>query len=377
MSLEIIKVYFVDGSHKSVKVDPSKTTVEELWEYVGDKLGLTVELAQNFFIWGVQGDLELLLFAEMTIEEVKENWDEYMRKWSNTYAETQNTGFTATISRASALNKLTLQRPKTSYSFFEHDKEFRFLFRTTSILSLHTERNIKDPETNHLFYIQAVQDVISSHYPCDLSTAIQLAGLQAYITLGNRNPSLHQPGHLGKDILSYIPRHLAQSKSTDQWEDIIYNEQELHNGKDPFIAKLLYLQLVRQFKYYGCTFFHAKYKPPTQGFYRQEFAGPVIIGINEYGIHIIDPQVMKVISIEFSRILHPKSDERCFTFYETLVEKAPPKQFYFKTNQGELIDDLLHDWFAELKQAKSVVDKERERQQRKSKRQSKKRTIVI
>jgi hypothetical protein len=52
-----VKVYLIDGSHKSAKVNPYRTTIEELWEIIGDKLGLTIEAGVNFFIWGQEDDL--------------------------------------------------------------------------------------------------------------------------------------------------------------------------------------------------------------------------------------------------------------------------------------------------------------------------------
>lgn len=49
--------------------------------------------------------------------------------------------------------------------------ELKLTFRTTSILPLSQERNIKDPMAIHLFYIQAVFNVIESNYPCQPSVA--------------------------------------------------------------------------------------------------------------------------------------------------------------------------------------------------------------
>lgn len=80
----------------------SRTTIEEIWEIIGDKLGFTVEIAQNFFIWGFEEDLgvshsplsplctltdcacmlaELLLFADQTYEKARHDWPTYMKKW--------------------------------------------------------------------------------------------------------------------------------------------------------------------------------------------------------------------------------------------------------------------------------------------------------
>jgi len=49
--------------------------------------------------------------------------------------------------------------------------ELKLTFRTTSILPLSQERSIKDPMAIHLFYIQAVFNVLTSNYPCEPDVA--------------------------------------------------------------------------------------------------------------------------------------------------------------------------------------------------------------
>jgi hypothetical protein len=67
-----------------------------------------------------------------------------------------------------------------------------------------------------------------------------------------------------KSILGFVPQHLHNQKKIEEWEMLIYKEQDKHKGKDKFIAKLLYLQIVRQWPFYGCTFFSARYTPASQ-----------------------------------------------------------------------------------------------------------------
>jgi hypothetical protein len=61
-------VYLIDGSHKSAHVNPRKTTIEELWEIIGDKLGLTIDMGVNFFIWGVEDDLGMSFMHWRSVE---------------------------------------------------------------------------------------------------------------------------------------------------------------------------------------------------------------------------------------------------------------------------------------------------------------------
>lgn len=105
-----------------------------------------------------------------------------------------------------------------------------------------------------------------------------LAGLQMQLTLGDHKPSVHTPEYLLKCLKSYVPQHLKGKMKSAKWRQNIIEEHKKHAGKDTLILQLLYLQLVRQWPYYGSTFFKAEYLPVTQSFYKQPFEGEVRIG---------------------------------------------------------------------------------------------------
>jgi hypothetical protein len=62
-----------------------------------------------------------------------------------------------------------------------------------------------------------------------------------------------------------VPEHLKKARPYQVWESMILQEHQRYRGKDKFIAQMLYLQLTRQWKFYGSTFFHAKYRPVNEG----------------------------------------------------------------------------------------------------------------
>lgn len=64
------------------------------------------------------------------------------------------------------------------------------------MLPVSLERNIKDRAAIHLFYIQAVRNVIDSNYPCEPELAAALAGLQLQLALGDNKPDQHKPPYL-------------------------------------------------------------------------------------------------------------------------------------------------------------------------------------
>eukprot|EP01116_Phalansterium_solitarium_P022761 TRINITY_DN7636_c0_g1_i2.p1 TRINITY_DN7636_c0_g1~~TRINITY_DN7636_c0_g1_i2.p1 ORF type:complete len:491 (-),score=86.42 TRINITY_DN7636_c0_g1_i2:41-1462(-) len=352
---EPLRVYFIDGSFKSVPVIPNETTIEELWDIVGDKLGLTVDVAQNFFIWGIQGDLEMLLYADSTIAEVRAEWPKYHRKYSNDEKLTK---------RASRMLKSSFLKrfSRATITETEEPAGLKFTFKPTCIVPIRVERNVKSVEAIDLFYKQAVHNMVKSNYPTDIDTALQLAAFQMQVTVGDRDPEIHKPGYLGPDILKYIPEWYHEQRGHADWEALVYVRHDLNRGKDKLICQMLYLQLVRQYSYYGSTVFAAKYTPPGQGFFHQEFSGDMKLGVNGEGIHIIDFFMRRFYSVPFEKIAAMESDGKYFWFTERTDTGLAPLMHTVKTRQSDLIEDLVHDWFGEWKRTKQQLDAERFRQ---------------
>jgi len=92
--MELFKVYLMDGSYKVIRLDPSVTTVEELWERTSEKLMLTPHSAPMFFLWGHKDGLELLLYTHQRINEVLKDWQTYEDRYN-----LQKTSFKNTIAR--------------------------------------------------------------------------------------------------------------------------------------------------------------------------------------------------------------------------------------------------------------------------------------
>jgi hypothetical protein len=329
-----VKVYFQDGSFKSCRCTKD-TTIEELWQIMSEKLEFNVKTASNFFIWGCERDLELLLYSDTKMEDLKTAWPLHMRQWSNSARK---------------------QHKKLS-------NDFRLVYRPTAIVPIKVERSVREPEAVHLFFLEAVNNIIKSNYPCDTTTAIELGGLQAQAIMGDRNAALHKRGYFGKEIARFIPNHLYGTKKAEDWEELIFAKHESCRGQEKMITKMLYLQLVRQWTYYGSCFYDATFTPSSQTFYSQEFSGNIALGVNWFGIHLIDPVLMKIISIEFKNVVKLSSTDFLFGFTERQADKQKPhKEWIFRTKAGHLINDLIHDWFAEIKATDNWVELTRKQQ---------------
>lgn len=379
----LLRVYFMDDSHKTVYVDPAITTIERLWEIVSEKMLLSPDSAECFFIWQISKEMEVLLYAEQTVQDAYDDWDTLLEKYGTKRSLTSD--LKAVVSSAvvskpgmeRSPTKINLQRSKTSNTLRQtpsltkstssknsspttlarstsrvgplEDAEveaFKFVFRPTSVLPLSIEHNLVQPEAVHLLYVQAVHHVVNSNYPCLQQTAIILAGVQLQIQLGDQKPEHLE--HVKEALDNYIPEHLRDKRKPEEWASDVLNAHRLHKGKDTFALKKAYLEVVQQWPFYGCTFFRVKGVPSQTSFFKQDYQGTVVVGINHFGIHMIHPRALKFETWKFQDLVYWDSTPTSFGFEViTGVKQEPTRSYTLKTLQAELINDLMHDWSEE------------------------------
>jgi len=202
------------------------------------------------------------------------------------------------------------------------------------------------------------------------------------INVGDVNPHIHKTGYLviSNAISTYIPEHLLDDKTDYEWEVLLAEQHLKHKGKSTFVLKCLYLDIVRQWPYYGCTFFRAKNNTQTnQNFFSTDFEGKVTIGVNQKGVHIIEPRVMSILTFPFDKVVDWNSQKQTFFLevededkirmkggmlekslsklkplksFTIKAKKTPTREFYFKSSQAELINDLICDWLEEYYEQK-------------------------
>jgi len=222
------------------------------------------------------------------------------------------------------------------------------------------------------------------------------------LTVGDHNLQIHKSGYLihSGALKSYVPEHLNNKLKPEDWETSLFIEHQTHKGKDNHALKLSYLNIVRQWNHYGCTFFKARnITQKEQNFFSQDFEGKVRIGVNENGVHIIEPRIMQVMTFPFDKLVDWNSQKQTFFMeveddglksksilsgLETIKplksfipsKKVPTKQIYYKSAQAELVNDQICDWLEEYYQEKEekVVHK---REKRKSSRNPKKSSIFV
>jgi len=199
----MFRVYLLDGSYKAVKIKPS-TTIEELWEIVADKLMLNAETCQNFFLFGMQNNLELLLYSHQVISDMFKDWASFLDRYDHLDDKSLTTMAMDRIKRGNSAERIGIRNLNHS---------FHVIFRTTSIITLKDELYTKDEHSNHLYFIQAVYNVINSNYPCESKTAVLLGALQLQLTIGNFTKDKHTRIQMEDAIVEFVPEHLYEKKN--------------------------------------------------------------------------------------------------------------------------------------------------------------------
>lgn len=362
---------------------------------MSQKLLLTNNSPDCFFIWAISRDVELLLYSEMTVQDVYEDWPNIQEKYGTkknfilggtlrrsglerspskmslgrspsvrTLQGSQSSMLHPPTTAPTALQKaksvITFQRTKSSGSGLTapggygvsagladaETEAFKLVYRPTAVLPIYMERALVQPEAIHLLYVQAVHHVIQSNYPLLKDAAIMLGGCQLQVALGDQKADHLQ--HVTESLDSYIPEHLRGQRKHEEWVTDLFACHAQHRGKDPVTLKRQYIDTVQRFPFYGSTFFKAKYIPSVTSFYKQDYQGTVSLGINHTGIHIIDPKLMKFESWSFHNLVFWDCLHATFVFEGANNKKVPPtRRCTFKTPQAELINDLMHDWSEE------------------------------
>jgi len=110
-------------------------------------------------------------------------------------------------------------------------------------------------------------------------------------------------------------------------------------------------------------------------FYRQLFQGTINLGINHYGVHVLNPREMKLESWHFKDLTMWDFSLKTFVFeVATGVKSDPIRRYTFTTTQAELINDLMDEWAEEWE--KTIHEQRATSNKKGEKKDRRKQTIV-
>jgi len=218
------------------------------------------------------------------------------------------------------------------------DLSHAFIFKKRIFLR-DDEREMQDPVAKHLVYIQALYSIIESEYPCTVEDAIKLAGLEVQIVYGDHRPGAHTVGFLTQNLRQFVPKDLFSHKRANEWEAQIFRAHAINVGKAVEDSKGDYLSIVKQWPFYGTTFY-----PPCKSIGNRKIP-KVIIGVNAEGIVLLNykKNPKEIFSIHpFTEIGSWASSSTTFAF-EFGSEKEPQK-YTFETKHGAIIASTIQTY---------------------------------
>lgn len=213
-----------------------------------------------------------------------------------------------------------------------------FLFKKKIFLR-DDEKELSDPVAKHHVYIQFNYNVISSEYPCTIDEAIILAGLQMQITYDNHNPSTHLVGFLSNDLAKFIPKALMTTKKGPEWEQLILKQHATLTGKPVLRAKTDYINFVKQWPFYGTTFYPLC-KTISRNVGQKKIPSKVILGVNADGILLLKKDKELFSTHPFTEICSWASSANTFAF-EYGSESV---KYVFETKLGAVIASTIQTY---------------------------------
>lgn len=216
------------------------------------------------------------------------------------------------------------------------DAAFAFIFKKKIFLR-DDEREMSDTVAKHHVYIQALWSVIESEYPCSIEDAIRLAGLQVQIVYGDHKPGSHSIGFLTQNLKQFVPKDLFPLKKPNEWESLIFKSHALSTGKSAEDAKTEYLEIVKQWPFYGTTFY-----PPCKSIGNRRLPNKVIIGVNAEGILLLKKDKELVSTHPFTEICSWASSSTTFAF--EFGSQTESQKYTFETRQGAIIASTIQTY---------------------------------
>jgi len=289
MSKRVARVHFVDESCRAFALDEN-LSVEQLRSIVVEKIGLVEDSC--FALFEKRDDWERCLDSDEKPTELMDEWQKLEKK--------------------------------------KDGVDPKLLFKKKIFLR-DDDREMKDSVAKHLLYIQALHSVIESEYPSSVDEALQLAGLQVQVTYGEHNPNTHVVGFLNNNLKDFVPKQLMPMKRPNEWEALIFKQHAKNKGKSKEGAQTEYLGIVKQWPFYGTTFY-----PPCKAIGNRKIPSKIVIGVNAEGILLLKPKDKDLVSTHpFTEICSWASSANTFAF--EFGSQNESQKYTFETKQGAIV----------------------------------------
>ncbi|XP_076313801.1 unconventional myosin-VIIa-like isoform X2 [Tachypleus tridentatus] len=259
----VCRFYFMDLRMKAIEFHPRSTAADAI-QILASKIGLK----------SVEG---WALFEKIDNREHIIKGHEYLADVITHMELSKQTSFSLT-----KYATLSRKGPKSAPDSLEN----YILFRRRLFWS--TQEIPQDAVEVNLLYAQAVHNVVKEDkYPLTEKVALQLAGLQTQIDMGEPKNGVNSYA----DVERYLNQRICKTKMSSEWiKDIAEAHQVYGSGKSEVVAKVWYLSVVMQYPLYGTALFHVVYKGYL--IYGHE----LLLGVNAEGILIVKAENKSILN---------------------------------------------------------------------------------
>ncbi|KAJ3148672.1 Krev interaction trapped protein 1 [Geranomyces variabilis] len=229
---------------------------------IAQKESLPPEAAHLFTLWIVAKDLEIQLRPDADIFTIMAQWNTMVLDFTH-YPEA--------IDPSHPINR------------------HWFVYRREASVTKDAERRYTDDATVRLLYGEAKRNVMTGRYVCTLSDAVALGGIMLAISAGSFDRIRHPVGFIVKNDLwkTLVPKRLHGDLKPDEWESCLQAEHAKHVGKSTEVLRIMYLELVREWACYGCSFFPCCRERPPAGFFEFRLQR-WLLGVSTAGVVVMD-----------------------------------------------------------------------------------------
>ncbi|KAJ3184955.1 Krev interaction trapped protein 1 [Geranomyces variabilis] len=229
---------------------------------IAQKESIPPEAAHLFTLWIVAKDLEIQLRPDADIFTIMAQWNTMVLDFTH-YPEA--------IDPSHPINR------------------HWFVYRREASVTKDAERRYTDDATVRLLYGEAKRNVMTGRYVCTLSDAVALGGIMLAISAGSFDRIRHPAGFIVKNDMwkTLVPKRLHGDLKPDEWETCLQAEHAKHVGKSTEVLRIMYLELVREWACYGCSFFPCCRERPPAGFFEFRLQR-WLLGVSTAGIVVMD-----------------------------------------------------------------------------------------
>ncbi|XP_053210352.1 myosin-I heavy chain-like isoform X2 [Panonychus citri] len=322
LSSLVCRFHFLDGRVKAIDLHPCYTAADAMMHLAG-KIGL--KNLDGWAIYEQTPEYEKVIRSFDYIADILSQWESNQK--NSIYGSKYGS-----IGKGSSLSSRS---------------DYRFVFKKRLIRN--TREIPHDPVEVNLLYAQAVHSVVKKdEFPVSERIALQLAGLQAQISLGDfqERQSIDKYEDIDYYLCSRI-RKAYPNRSNKEWSaKILESHQRYGKGKPDLIAKVWYLSVVMQYPLYGAALFPVSYKGYLS------YGHNLLLGVNSQGILLVNPtekSIMKAYlysNIESMSVYQGQDNFITFQLSSKLSETH--KFFTFETKQKDEIAALVTSYCPSL-----------------------------